>query len=804
MSDLRIALRALRRSPGFTAIAMLTMAAAIGANTAMFSVFDRLILHAVDVPNPGSLVAIWFNNPQRNIQTPSSSVPRYDELRAFAKSFESIGLSAFDSFTLTGSGNATQLNGLRVSAGFLPTLGIAPARGRNFTPEEDTPNGPNVCIVSHELWQTQFGGAQDLVGRNIDLNGVPFQVIGIMAPRLTVPFRQTQILAPRVADVAGLTRIQIDAGATFAQPIARLKTGVSMEQARAELAAFSKVYQERNPARVDAQNVSEPRDFVSTVVSGFEPAMYTLLGAVGCVLLIAIANVSSLFLTRLLGRRKEIATRLSLGANRTTIIRQCVVESVVFSMIAGLLGIAVAVGALAILQSAVATQLPPSTTLSLSWTALLFTAGISTLSAAFVGMFPALQASRPDLVESLKDSARGSSTARGGRLRQVLIVAEVALSVVLLVGAGLLLITFARLQGTDSGFTAAGSAAAFVSLPPTQYATPVQQTQFYEAVIERLRTQPGVTMAAVTISPPLSGFSPRSTYAIAGQPLPPLGQRALVTLNIVSDDYFRMLEIPLKVGRAFGPDDRNTSPRVCVVNETFAKRLFNGASPVGRSLRMGRDTLPPVEIVGVVQDVKSAGLNVPVPDEVYFPLRQLPRSGMNVMAKTAGDPSTMQAAIQAAVAAVDKTQAISFFATLDSTVSASLGQQQLLAMLTGIFAALALALALIGLYSVLAYLVTQRTNEIGIRMALGATRGQVVGLVMRNGMRLVAIGLAVGLAAAAGTSHLIQQLLFGVTPLSPLVYLAVTSAFAIVAAAACVAPSLRASRIDPLRACRAE
>jgi putative ABC transport system permease protein len=803
MTDFRIAVRALRRSPGFTAIAMLTMAAAIGANTAMFSVFDRLILHAVEIPNPGSLVAIWFNNPQRNIQTPSSSIPRYEELRAYAKSFDSIGLSAFDSFTLTGSGNATQLNGLRVSASFLPTLGVSPAHGRNFTPEEDVPNGPNVCIVSHEFWQTQFGGTQDLVGRNIDLNGVPFQVIGIMPPRLTVPFRQTQVFAPRVADVAGLTRVQIDAGATFAQPIARLKAGVSMEQARAELVAFSKGYQERNPARVDAQNVSEPRDFVSTVVSGLEPAMYTLLGAVACVLLIAIANVSSLFLTRLLGRRKEIATRLSLGANRATIIRQCVVESLVFSVTAGLLGIAVAVGALAILQSVVATQLP-NTTLSLSWPALLFTAGISTLSAVFVGLFPALQASRPDLVESLKDSARGSSSTRGGRLRQVLIVAEVALSVVLLVGAGLLLITFVRLQGTAPGFTSAGSASAFVSLPPTQYATPVQQSQFYEDVIERLRTQPGVTMAAVTLSPPLSGFSPRTTYAIAGQPLPPLGQRPLVTLNIVSDDYFRMLEIPLKVGRAFEPDDRNTAPRVCVVNETFARRLFGLESPVGRSLRMGRDTLPPVEIVGVVQDVKSAGLNVPVPDEIYVPLRQLPRSGMNVIVKTAGDPSTMQTAIQAAVAAVDKTQAISFFATLDSTVSASLGQQQLLAMLTGIFAALALALALIGLYSVLAYLVTQRTNEIGIRMALGATQGQVVALVMRNGMRLVAIGLAVGLTAAAGTSHLIQQLLFGVTPLSPLVYLSVASAFAVIAAAACVAPSLRASRIDPLRACRAE
>jgi predicted permease len=804
MTDFRIALRALRRSPGFTAIALLTMAAAIGANTAMFSVFDRLILNAVNVPNSSALVAIWFNNPQRNIQTPSSSVPRYEELRAYAKSFDSIGISAFDSFTLTGSGNAVQLNGLRVSASFFPTLGVSPARGRNFTPAEDTPNGPNVCIVSHEFWQTQFGGAQDLVGRNISLNGVPFEVVGLMPPQLTAPFRQTQVFAPRIADVAGLTRQQIEAGATFAQPIARLKPGVSMDQVRAELVAFSKSYQERNPTKVDAQNISEPRGFVSTIVSALEPAMYTLLGAVACVLLIAVANVSSLFLSRLLGRRKEIATRLSLGAARSTIVRQCVVESLVYSIAAGLLGVAIAVGALQLLQSVVATQVGPNVTLSLSWTALLFTAGVSAFSAVLVGLFPALQASRPDLVDSLKDSARGSSSAHGGRVRQVLIVAEVALSVVLLVGAGLLLTTFVRLQGTQAGFTSTGSAGAFLSLPPTQYATPAQQSQFYESVIEQLRAQPGVTMAAATISPPLSGFSPRTTYAIAGRPIPPLGQRPLVTLNIVSDDYFRMLEIPLKAGRSFGSDDRNSSPRVAVVNETFARRLFDGESPVGRSLMVGRDGLPPVEIVGVVRDVKSAGLNAPVPDEIYFPLRQLPRSGMNVVAKTNGDPATLQSAIQAAVSAVDRTQAISFFATLDSTVSASLGQQQLLATLTGIFAGLALALALIGLYSVLAYLVTQRTNEIGIRMALGASRPQVVGLIMRSGMRLVLIGLAIGLTAAAGTSHLIEQLLFGVTPLSPLVYFSVATAFAVIAAVACVAPSLRASRIDPLRACRAD
>ena len=803
MTDFTLAVRTLRRSPAFTVIAILTMAVAIGANSAMFSVFDRLVLRAVNVPDPSSLVAIWVNNPQRNVQMPSSSVPRYRETSQHARSFESTGLSAFDSFTLTGWDNPVQLNGLRVTASYLPTLGVMPAQGRNFTPAEDTPNGPNVCIISHEVWQSRFGGRTDLINQTITLNGLSWQVVGIMPPALTVPLAQTQIFAPRVADVSGLTAQQIEGGAGFAQSIARLKSGVTMQQAAEELVSLSSGYRDRHPGNVDANNVAEPRDFVSSFVSGLKPTMYTLLGAVACVLLIAIANVASLYLTRLIGRRKEVALRLSLGAGRATIVRQCLIESAVLAIAAGLVGIAIAWGGVKVLQSVIANQVPPNTILSLSWPTLLFTTGISALSAVFIGLFPALQASRPDLVDHLKDSARGSSSA-GTRLRQALIVVEVSLSVVLLVGAGLLLVTFVRLSGTHLGFNPAGSAAAFVSLPPGQYATPAQQSQFFEAVIERLRAQPGVNTAAVVFAPPLSGFGPRTTWAAIGQPLPPLAQRPLVNLNVVSDDYFRLLEIPIVIGRAFGADDRDTSTRVGVVNETFARKLFNGESPIGRQVQIGRDSQPPVEIVGIVRDVKFAGPNVPVPDEVYLALRQLPRQGMNVIARTGGDPATLQLAMQRAVADVDKSQAISFFATMDANVSSSLGQQQLLATLVGVFAGLALGLALIGLYSVLAFLVTQRTIEIGIRMALGASRQQVVSLVMRDGMRLVAIGLVLGLAASAGASRLIQQLLFGVTPFSPAVYVSVAAVFAMVAAAACMVPSLRASKIDPLRACRAE
>ena len=801
MTNLKLAFRSVRGNPLFSAIVILTMAVAIAANTTIFSIYDRLVLNPVTIPDPASLVAIWFNNPQRNTQTPSISIPRYETLRKEVQSFSSIGLSAFDSFTLTGAGDATQLTGLRVSASFFPTLGIGPARGRNFTAEEDVPNGPAVCIISHELWQTQFGGRASMVGEAIQLNGAPWQVVGIMPPRLSAPYRQVQVFAPRVFEVGGLTAAQIQGGATFAQPIARLKPGTTIEQAGAELAAFSGSYKQRFPANVDANNVNEARPFVATLVSGVQPTMYTLLGAVACVLLIACANVASLFLSRLLRRRKDIAIRLSLGATRGTIVRQFLLESLFFSTAAGVLGSVLAVWALRAVQAVAASQLPPSVTLALNWRALAFTAGIALVCAILTGLFPALQGSRPDVVEQLKDSARGSSRGQGGRFRQGLIVAEVMLSVVLLVGAALLLLSFMKLQRTTAGFEPRGVASAFVALPVARYATSAQQGEFFEQVLERLRAQPGVTDAAAAFSLPLFGGA-RTPYSIAGRPVAPIGQRPIIGINNVSDGYFRALQIPIAQGRGFTADDRASSPAVTIVNETFARRAFPGESPVGQALLLGAANRR-VEIVGVIRDVKSAGVNAPTPDEAYFPMRQIARPGMNVIAKTGGDASALQSAIRAAVAAVDKSQAISFFATLETNVALSLGTQRLVATLTGVFAVLALVLSLTGLYSVLAYLVSQRTAEIGIRMALGATRRQVVGLVMRSGLGLVAVGLLLGLAGAAGTARLIRQQLFGIEPLDAGIYVAVAALFAAVAALACLGPSLRASRIDPLVAFRA-
>jgi predicted permease len=804
MSDIEAAVRALRKTPGFSLVAILTMAVGIGANTALFSVYDRLVLNPVTMPTPSSLVAIWASNPQLNLNAPATSWPRYEEIRSHAASFAALGITAFDTFTITGNGDPEQLNGQRVSATFLPTLGVLPARGRNFTPEEDVPNGPAVCIISHELWQTRFGKRESVIGETITLNGQSWQVVGIMPPRLSAPFSQVQVFAPRVFEVGGLTPVQVQNGAGYAQPIARLKRGVSVEQARSELAAISRGYKERFASKLDANNVSEPLSFVESLVGNLEPTFYTLLGAVSLVLLIACANVASLFLGRLTARHKEIAVRQSLGATRARIVKQFLVESLVFSLAAGAVGTLLGVWALSAIRSLVASQLPPNAELTLNWRALGFTGGVTVVSALLVGLAPALQASKAQLIDVLKDSARGSSSERSGRLRAMLIVAEVALSVVLLVGSSLLLVSFLKLQRTPPGFEAKGAAAAFVGVPAVRYKTPAQQAEFFNQVIARLRTYPQVTGAAAAIGLPLSGFNPRSPYSVAGRPVPPLPQRPLAGFSIVSDDYFRLMRITLASGRAFSDIDREGGTATCIINESLAKRLFPGQSALGNVLLRGRNADIKVEVVGVIRDVRTNGLNAPVPDEIYYPIRQNGQPGMAVIARTEGDAAALQTVLRTAVASVDPHQPISFFATLENNVAQSLATQRIVASLTAIFAALALVLSAIGLYSVLAYAVSQRRPEIGIRMALGAQPGQVVGLVMRGGLRLVAAGLVLGFSGAAAAARLIQALLFNVQPLDPLVYGAVAVLFTIVATLACLLPSWRASRIDPLVALRAD
>ena len=516
---MRLALRSLLKTPGFTLVAILTIAVGIGANTALFSVFDRLILRPTTLPQPGSLVALWAVNNSIGFVAPAVSWPRFEEIRRAATSFSSIADSAFDNFTLTGVGDPAQLAGLRVTPEFFPTLGVQPALGRNFTPGEDAPNGPAVVILSHELWQTRFGGRPALLNQTIQLNGQPWQVVGIMPPHLSNPFSPTQVFAPRVFEVSGLTPQQVQVGAGYAQPIARLKPDVSLAQAAAELAALGQAYRAQFATRLDAGNLIEPRPYLETLVGPLRPTFYTLLAAVAAVLLIACANVASLFLGRLAARHKEIAIRQSLGATRAGIIRQFLAESLLFSAVAGGLGALLALWSLAAVQSAYATQLPAGTVLAVDGRALAFTAAVTVVSALLTGFAPAWQASQANLVETLKDAARGSSGgARAGRFRATLIVAEVALSVVLLVCSALLLLSFLQLQRTPPGFNPSGVAAAFVGVPLNRYPTAPEQARFFASVIERLQAVPQVKAAAVVIGLRSAASIPARPTASAAVP----------------------------------------------------------------------------------------------------------------------------------------------------------------------------------------------------------------------------------------------------------------------------------------------
>jgi predicted permease len=819
MNDLKLALRQLRKSPGFTLVAIVTLAVGIGMNTALFSAFNTFVLHPLTLPQADRLVRLWVSNPATNDNIPYVSWPRYEFIRDREESFSNISATGFASYALTRNGaDPEQLNALQVTASFFPTLGIMPLRGRNFTKQEDSVGGANVAILSYECWQRYFGGRDSVVGESIMLTGTSYAVVGVLPPTLSQPFNTVMIFVPRVFEPQDIATEQVQNGAGFLNVTARLKDGVTFEQATAEMRILSENYKAAFSAHVDAKYDSVTKTFAEELVGNFRSTFHLLLAAVGFVLLIACANVASLFLGRLSTRRKEIAVRLSLGATRLQLVRQFLTESLLFSAMAGLLGVLLGCWALDLIQQIVAgatgksgvagilgtNPLPAGTPLGLDGATLAFTIGVSMLTALLVGCLPALEASRAGVAELLKDTARSAAGGvRGVRFRSGLIVGEVALSVVLLVGSALLLESLVNLQRTQPGFEPRGVATAFINITGPRYASESQQANFFAQLTARLEALPQVKSAAVGYDVPLTGFQASTTYAIEGRPMLPLAERARSWLDRVSEHYFAAMGIPLREGRMFNERDNSQAPRVCIINQSFAKRLFPGESALGKILLRGRDEIK-CEIVGVVADVKSANLNEPAPDEMYVPFRQVVQSVGTLVVRTEGDPAALQSAMRSTLASLDSTVALAFFTTMNTALSSSLIFPRITVWLTGAFASVALLLSAVGLYSVLAYAVTQRTNEIGLRMALGAQREQVIALVLRSGLSLVALGLVVGLASAVGAARLIQTLLFSVQPIDPLIYGGVTVLFAFIAILACLLPSLRASRIDPMIALRTE
>jgi predicted permease len=802
--DVRHAGRSLLKAPGFTVVALLTLALGIGANTALFSTFNTLVLRPLSFPEPDRLVRLWTANPALGFNGPSMSWPRYEFIRDHQQSFSNIAAATYTGFTVTRPDSEPEdVNTIAITASFFPTLGVVPLRGRDFSAEEDTAGGPKVAMLSYEYWQRAFGGRESVVGETIRLNDEPYLIVGITPQGLSNPYGTVLLFVPRAFEQRALADVR--RGVSFLETTARLKPGISPAQAASEIATLTRDYRAALPGISDAQYETPVRLFADELVGNLRPTFYLLLGAVGFVLLIACANIAALFLGRLSARHREIAVRLSLGATRHQLVRQFLVESALFSAGAGALGVMVASWALVAIQRLAASQLPAGVTLGLDRGMLAYTVGVSGLAALFVGLVPAYQASRADVSDALKDSARGSSGgARGTRFRSTLVVGEVMLSVVLLVLSSLLLTSFLRLQRTSAGFNPHGVATALVSLAPTRYRTGAQQARFYEQLVERLEELPHVQRAALAIGAPLTGFQSRRGYAVSGRPVLPASDRPLASFNLVTEHYFATMEIPLRAGRGFEVRDDDRAPKRCIINESFARRLFPSESALGKILMRGPNADERCEIIGVTADVKSSGLTAAPPDEIYFSLQQFPWRLAVLLVRTDGDPLALQSVMALTVRGIDRNQPIASFATYDSLVAESLGTQRLAAWLTGVFAAVALGLSMVGLYSVLAYGVTQRTSEIGIRMALGARRGQVISLVLCSGFKLVAVGLGLGLAVAAGASHLIKSLFFSVQPLDPLIYSDVALLIAVVAVFACLLPSLRASRIDPMTALRAE
>ena len=805
MQQVLYAIRQLVKAPLISSAAVLSLALAIGANTALFSIFDRLILRPHRFEDPDRLVRVWQNNPRNGIVTPGNSLMRYELIRDEAKSFEHLAGATFSSFSYAKPNtDPEQIQGQRVTHTFFRTLGVELQRGRSFTPEEDKPGGEPVAVISHEFWQTRLGGVENAVGQPLRLNGLDYTIIGITPPQLSNPWSTTLVFISNWWAPPQLLPSQVQAGASYMTITARLKPDVTFDEANREIAMLGQRYGAAFAGRMDAQNPAELRTLTHELGGNLRPTLNLLLGAVAAVLLIACANVSNLFLASLSARHKEVAIRLSMGADRKDLLRQFLLESLIFSVVATTAGSLLGRAALAGITQIATNQLPPNTVFEFSGRTFVFMAAICALSAIFVGLFPALQSSRVGIADVLKDAARGTpGGTRGARFRSSLIVVQVAISVVLLIGSALLLVSFHRLQATPAGMDPTGVATAFVSAPPERYKTPAEQSAFYDRVIERLKAVPQVKNAGVAFGLPLNG-SPIAPYTVFGQQILPLAERPLANLHIVTGDFFETLKIPVREGRVMNADDREGTPFVCLINESFAKRIYPGRSAVGQILLRGRDAEVHVQIIGVVGDVKANGLNAPPPDAIYYAFTQMGKPAASLVARVDGDANALQSIMRTAVVQVDPNQPIAVFQTMDTIVEQASGFQKLLAGLVAIFASVALVLTAIGLYGVIAYSVGQRTSEIGIRMAMGARPGQILSHVLSDGMRLVVLGLAIGLIAAAGSSRLLTALLFSVNPIHPPLYSAVTLTFAAISALACLAPARRAARIDPLLALRTE
>lgn len=801
LGDLRFALRGAGRNPGFTAIVVVTVGLGVGANTAIFSVVDTVLLRPLPFPEAERLAAVWADYTRRDGPVREwLSYPDFHDLRTESDVFEEAMVYNDWAPTLTGLGEAEQLTAAVVTEGsFSRVLRVNPILGRTFLPEDDRPNGPKVVVLSHGFWTRAFGGDPSVIGSSVDLSGEPYTVVGIMPRRFEPPFVPS-------AELWGATQLDPsteERGQAVLRGIARLRDGVSLELARERTTALGRRLEEAYPETntgVGFALFPLHEDLVQTA----RPALWVLLGAVTFVLLVACANVANLLLARTTARRGELAVRAALGAGATRIAQQILTESAVLALLGGALGVALALAGTDALVALAPAGTPRIDAVGVDARVLVFTAVVTVAVGLLFGMLPAFRAARADLNDALKEGGRGADGGRGaGRVRNVLIAGQVALALVLLAGAGLFVQSLRRLNAVDPGFEPEGKLTMQLILPRTRYPDREATTQFFVDLEERLRALPGVTRVGSINSLPLAEFNGDATFHVEGEPLPRPGEEEAAWIRRVTPDYLETMGIRILTGRGFTESDAAEAPRVIMINETVAQRHFADRNPIGQRINLNN---PPIwrEVVGVVENIKNFGLRRDSPNAMYFPYAQVPTAFMFVVVQAAGRPATVIPSVRRVVAEMDPNLAVANLATMESLITGSLGAERFNAMLLSLFAGLAVLLAAVGLYGVVSYSVNQRLREMGVRIALGAAQADIRRMVMGRSLGLVGVGIVVGLAGAVAVGRVVRGLLFEVSATDPATFALTAVTLVIVAAAASAIPARRAMRVDPIAVLKAE
>jgi putative ABC transport system permease protein len=804
IQDLRFAIRMLRKSPGFTLVAILTLALGIGANTAIFSVVNAVLLRPLPYPEATRLV--FLGEWSEQVPEMSISMANFNDWRSQNKVFESMVAYQSDNVVLTGRGDPERLRLRRITAGFFPTLRVKPILGRELTPDDDKVGAARVVLLGEGFWERRFGRDPNIIGQQFNLDAESYTVIGVLPARLHGSLRQTDIFASlwRLEDQLGGEANRGNHPGIYAY--ARLRPGVTVDQARGEMRGIAQHLDELHPDSNGKDSVSL-KPLLDAIVEDVRTPLLVLIGAVGFVLLIACANIANLLLARAAERHRELAVRVALGATRGRLIRQVLTESVLLSLAGGILGLFLAVWVTAALVHATPAGVPRMDEVSADGWVLSFTLVLSILTGIVFGIFPALQASRADVQVTLQEGGRTGTAGSGrARLRDFLVAAEVAVSLVLLVGAGLMTKSLFRVLEADGGINPSNVLTARFSTPDAKYHDDAKRRTFISQLVAKIQSLPGVEAAGFK-NPLLGGW--QTAYVIEGRPAPQPGQYPSTDIGRVTPDAMRAMGMRLLRGRFFENHDDEKSAHVCVIDESFAKQNLAGEDPLGKRVSIGG---PPsagkepdwMTVVGVVAHVKNYGVDQPSRVEMYVPEAQRPSGGGTIVIRSMGDPATLASGVRAAVASVDPDVPLYEVRALEEIVNENTASRRLSVVLIGSFAALALVLAGVGVYGVMAYVVTQRGHEIGIRMALGANQKNILDMVLRQGLRLALIGIGIGLTGALALTHLISSLLFHVSALDMETFFLGAAALGGIVLLACYLPARRATRVDPLVALRYE